>query len=257
MDADINSEQRPPQAGEASNEAADWRNDLMPDARQRIVNKIIDTLKRHLPFSGQEGLHELHRIAARFEEKVYAAASSQTDYLRRICIKMLTMEAKKVATSPPSNLERLHVLDANINSGQRPPQGGEALSDADDWRINFMAHSRQRVVVNMIDQRPSQAREASNEAGDWRMDIRPDSRQRIANKILDTLKRHLPFSGQEGLHELHRIAARFEEKVYAAASSQSDYLRKISLKMLTMESRGSGVVPSNLKRRRILAGKPE
>ncbi|KAL6200612.1 hypothetical protein ACLB2K_030393 [Fragaria x ananassa] len=107
------------------------------------------------------------------------------------------------------------------------------------------------------EQRPPQAGEASNEAADWRNDLMPDARQRIVNKIFDTLKRHLPFSGQEGLHELHRIAARFEEKVYAAASSQSDYLLKISLKMLTMESRGSGVAPSNLKRRRVLAGKPE
>nr|XP_011461605.1 PREDICTED: uncharacterized protein LOC105350643 [Fragaria vesca subsp. vesca] len=223
MDANINSDQRPSQAGEASNVAGDWRLYLMPDARQRIVNKIIDTLKRHLPFSGQEGLHEPHRIAARFEEKVYAAASSQSDYLRRISIKMLTMEAKNAATSPPSNQERHHVLDAEINSDQRPPQAAEALNDA----------------------------------GDWRMYLMPDARQRIVNKIFDTLKRHLPFAGLEGLHELYAIAAWFEERVYANASSRTDYLLKISLKMLIMESRGFGVVPSNLKRRRVLAGKPE
>ncbi|KAF2301448.1 hypothetical protein GH714_024308, partial [Hevea brasiliensis] len=54
---------------------------------------------------------------------------------------------------------------------------------------------------------------------------------------METLKRHLPFSGQEGLDELKKIAERFEEKIYTAAISQSDYLRKISLKMLTMESK--------------------
>ncbi|KAI5593552.1 hypothetical protein BDE02_03G021300 [Populus trichocarpa] len=48
---------------------------------------------------------------------------------------------------------------------------------------------------------------------------------------MEILKRHLPFSGQEGLQELKKIAVRFEEKVYTAATSQSDYLRKISLKM--------------------------
>ena len=52
---------------------------------------------------------------------------------------------------------------------------------------------------------------------------------------METLKRHLPVSGQEGLHELGKIAIRFEEKIYIAATSQSDYLRKISLKMLTLE----------------------
>ena len=37
----------------------------------------MDTLKKHLPFSGQEGLLELKKIAVRFEEKIYTAASSQ------------------------------------------------------------------------------------------------------------------------------------------------------------------------------------
>ena len=37
----------------------------------------MDTLKRHLPFSGQEGLQELKKIAVRFEEKIYTSATSQ------------------------------------------------------------------------------------------------------------------------------------------------------------------------------------
>ena len=54
---------------------------------------------------------------------------------------------------------------------------------------------------------------------------------------LKNLKRHLPISGQEGLRELRKIAIRFEEKVYTTATSQSDYLQKISLKMFTMETK--------------------
>ncbi|KAM3700121.1 hypothetical protein ACB098_05G074000 [Castanea mollissima] len=84
---------------------------------------------------------------------------------------------------------------------------------------------------------------------DWRSQVQPDSRQRIVNKIMETLKRHLPVSGQEGLHELRKIAIRFEEKIYTAATSQSDYLRKISLKMLTMETKSQNPIgnalPSN------------
>ncbi|XP_065865645.1 mediator of RNA polymerase II transcription subunit 15a-like [Euphorbia lathyris] len=82
--------------------------------------------------------------------------------------------------------------------------------------------------------------------GDWRTQLPPDSRQRIVNKIMETLKRHLPFSGQEGLEELKKIAVRFEEKIYTAAMSQSDYLRKISLKMLTMESKSQTSIPNSL-----------
>ena len=66
---------------------------------------------------------------------------------------------------------------------------------------------------------------------------------------METLKRHLPVSGQEGLHELGKIAIRFEEKIYIAATSQSDYLRKLSLKLLTMETKSQNPIgnalPSN------------
>ncbi|XP_054783608.1 mediator of RNA polymerase II transcription subunit 15a-like isoform X2 [Prosopis cineraria] len=88
----------PTQGTEPSMDTSDWRAQLQPDARQRIVNKIMDTLKRHLPVSGQEGLLELRKIAQRFEEKIYTAATSQPDYLRKISLKMLTMENKTQST---------------------------------------------------------------------------------------------------------------------------------------------------------------
>ncbi|KAJ4829665.1 hypothetical protein Tsubulata_034579 [Turnera subulata] len=90
------------------------------------------------------------------------------------------------------------------------------------------------------------AGEPAMDTGDWRNQLQPDSRQRIVNKIMETLKRHLPVSGQDGLQELKKIAVRFEEKIYTAATSQSDYLRKISLKTLTMETRSKNTVPNSL-----------
>ncbi|KAH0765251.1 hypothetical protein KY285_001122 [Solanum tuberosum] len=72
----------------------DWRTQLFPDSRQKIVNKIFETLKRHLPVSGQEGVQDLKKIAVSFEEKIYSAATSQQDYLRKISLKMLTMETE-------------------------------------------------------------------------------------------------------------------------------------------------------------------
>eukprot|EP00261_Vitis_vinifera_P031993 XP_019073236.1 PREDICTED: mediator of RNA polymerase II transcription subunit 15a isoform X2 [Vitis vinifera] len=81
--------------------------------------------------------------------------------------------------------------------------------------------------------RPAQAEQAMD-LGDWRTQLSPDSRQGAVNRIMDTLKRHLPVSGQEGLRELRKIAVRFEEKIYTAATSQ-----KISLKILTMETKNS------------------
>lgn len=53
---------------------------------------------------------------------------------------------------------------------------------------------------------------------------------------MDTLQRHMPFTGPDGMNELKKIALRFEEKIYAAAVDQQDYLRKISLKMLSLRN---------------------
>jgi hypothetical protein len=41
----------------------------------------MDTLKKHLPVSGSDGLHELSKIAQRFEDKIYNAATSQVHSL--------------------------------------------------------------------------------------------------------------------------------------------------------------------------------
>ncbi|XP_021752565.1 mediator of RNA polymerase II transcription subunit 15a-like [Chenopodium quinoa] len=104
----------------------DWRSQLLPESRQRIVNKILETLKRHLPYSGQEGLQELKQIAVRFEEKIYNAATSQSDYLRKISLKMLTMEARShnsVPNASPSNSSSRNPLeDLSIDEAEQPPQ---------------------------------------------------------------------------------------------------------------------------------------
>ncbi|ERN10505.1 hypothetical protein AMTR_s00166p00015600 [Amborella trichopoda] len=56
---------------------------------------------------------------------------------------------------------------------------------------------------------------------------------------LDTLKRHFPAGDPVGLSVLTTVAALFEEKIFTSAENQADYLRKISLKMLTMETKSA------------------
>ncbi|CAN6468876.1 unnamed protein product [Victoria cruziana] len=105
-----------PAQGDPGMASEDWRSELPLGARQRIANKIMETLKKYLPTSDPQGLFELHRIAVRFEEKVHAAATSQPDYLRKISIKMLTMEA--------SRMDRLASNSATgIQISQVPGQG--------------------------------------------------------------------------------------------------------------------------------------
>ncbi|GAU27833.1 hypothetical protein TSUD_114130 [Trifolium subterraneum] len=50
---------------EPNMDTSDWRGQFLPGARQRIVNKIMGTLAKHLPVSGQEGSDELRKIAQR------------------------------------------------------------------------------------------------------------------------------------------------------------------------------------------------
>ncbi|KAI3505706.1 hypothetical protein L1887_27891 [Cichorium endivia] len=169
----------------------DWRAQLQADSREKMVNKIMDAMKIPNQVSGYEGLHELKKIAMSIEEKVFIAATSESDYTRKICFKILTIETRPQNPMPHAN---------TVNPS--------------DPVIEY----------------------SSMEPGDWRAQLQADSRQRIVNKIMDTLKRHLPFTGHEGLQELKKIAVRFEDRIYITATSQSDYLRKISLKMLTVET---------------------
>ncbi|KAG4400289.1 hypothetical protein GLYMA_07G027751v4 [Glycine max] len=94
--------------------------------------------------------------------------------------------------------------------------------------------------------RPNQGTNPTMDTSDWRAQLPIDSRQRIVNKIMKTLKKHLAVSGPDGLHELRKIAQRFEDKIFTAATSQTDYLRKISLKMLTMETKSQNTLANNM-----------
>ncbi|KAC9988345.1 hypothetical protein E3N88_44977 [Mikania micrantha] len=220
--------------GNLTKESGDWRAQLH---RQRSVNKLTDTLIRHLPFSGYERLQELKTIAVRIEEEIYTAATNQSEYSRKICLNMLMIETRlqnPISDSFQSNNLSFSVpLDSTDQAGN--PNGG-------DWQEEVYQKVEAMKELYLLDSRPIQGANGLAvgnhvmQPGDWRTQVAADSRERIRNKILDTLKRHLPFAGHEGLQELEKISERFEEKIYTTATSQSDYLRRISLKMLTIET---------------------
>ncbi|XP_022860700.1 mediator of RNA polymerase II transcription subunit 15a-like isoform X2 [Olea europaea var. sylvestris] len=105
-------------------DVADWRTGLDEDSRQRIVNKITETLKRHLPFSGEEGLREIKKIAIRFEEKTFASAISQSDYLRKISLKMLSMET--TPRNPTDNSTQVNAV-GNTSQNTHDPGNGDSM----------------------------------------------------------------------------------------------------------------------------------
>ncbi|KAM7506439.1 hypothetical protein LguiA_016892 [Lonicera macranthoides] len=112
---------RPTQGGEPPMDTADSRTQLQSDSRQDVLMSRMETLKRHLPFSGQEGLQELKKIAERFEEKIYTAASSQ----------MLTMKNK---SNPMPNAI---VSNSAVNSKIFPDPGFVPFDRSQELLFNY------------------------------------------------------------------------------------------------------------------------
>ncbi|KAF3336101.1 Mediator of RNA polymerase II transcription subunit 15a [Carex littledalei] len=129
--------------GSDSNANLDWRSQLQPDARQRIVNKIMDTLKRHLPVPVPEGINELQKIAVRFEEKIYSAATSQPDYLRKISLNMLSMENKTQPGLNPS-LPNQNRMDPGVGMTSQQPSSNPGQSLGMSQVMNQPPASRQQ-----------------------------------------------------------------------------------------------------------------
>ncbi|CAN6468118.1 unnamed protein product [Victoria cruziana] len=140
-----------PAQGDPGMVSNDWRSELSAESRQRIVNKIMETLKKHLPISGPEGVAELNKIAVRFEEKIYTAATSQPDYLRKISLKMLTMESKSTTANPlasNSAVGNQNPQDSAVNSMQQVRNQGQQLplTNQSQGRQQILAQNLQNSV---------------------------------------------------------------------------------------------------------------
>ncbi|KAK2651328.1 hypothetical protein Ddye_018817 [Dipteronia dyeriana] len=85
----------------------DWRNELLPHLREKVVSRIRETLEKHFPCSiSEEVSGRIMKMALRFEEKVFSCASSWSDYLRKISLKMVSLKFKgpyAIRDSAPSN----------------------------------------------------------------------------------------------------------------------------------------------------------
>uniref|UniRef100_A0A0E0QLE2 Mediator complex subunit 15 KIX domain-containing protein n=1 Tax=Oryza rufipogon TaxID=4529 RepID=A0A0E0QLE2_ORYRU len=122
---------------------------------------------------------------------------------------------------------------ANCNRRRRGRRRGAMDGGGGNWRPTQGADPAAAGGIDLSAPAPAPA----PAGGDWRSQLQSEGRTRIVNKILETLKKHLPVSGPEGLNELQKLAVRFEEKIYTGATSRSDYLRKLSLKMLSLETK--------------------
>ncbi|XP_013638222.1 PREDICTED: mediator of RNA polymerase II transcription subunit 15a-like isoform X1 [Brassica oleracea var. oleracea] len=115
--------------------------------------------------------------------------------------------------------EKQIILFVNVYKGSKPVQQ-EQLPESQMQPMQQQSSPHGNLAVNR---------------GDWRALHPPGSRQKNVNTLLETLKKHVPYSGEEGIEELMRIAVSFEELIFNTAKDQMDYFCKISLKMQSME----------------------
>ncbi|RWW39075.1 hypothetical protein BHE74_00055630 [Ensete ventricosum] len=66
----------------ANGRSGDWRNELHPEARQKVVNVIHEGMTRRLPFSEPEDLNQIRNVAVWFEEKIFSEALNQVHFIR-------------------------------------------------------------------------------------------------------------------------------------------------------------------------------
>ncbi|XP_027938608.1 mediator of RNA polymerase II transcription subunit 15a-like [Vigna unguiculata] len=76
--------------------------------------------------------------------------------------------------------------------------------------------------------------EVNINANDWRASLSKRTRSMIVSAMV---KQCLPFFGSEGLDRLRDHAKRFEEKTFTTATSLSEYLLTISMKLISVETR--------------------
>ncbi|KAJ0593879.1 putative coactivator CBP, KIX domain superfamily, mediator complex subunit 15, KIX [Helianthus annuus] len=254
--------------GDTAMESGDWRAQLQADSRERIVNKLMDTLTRHLPFSGYEELQEVKKIAETVEEEIYTGVTNLSEYARLLCLIMLTMETRLrnfMSDSMQSNSAANSVNPSNPGSevtqqvdnpqqllqrqrttGQQNllsslPQSSQELIGQSTMTYVFGQNSNMKNLQNM----PGAVGDPTKESDNWRAQLQADARERSVKNIVDTLKMHLPFAGDEELQGLKKIAETVEEKIYTASISQTDYFRKISVKILDLEDRSKSPMRSN------------
>ncbi|OMP01461.1 putative transcription cofactor [Corchorus olitorius] len=193
-------------------------------------------------------------------------------------IASVVIMSDSIAESAPGYRSRAAIAAAATSGGDTT---GAASDQRQPWQLRLDLDSRLRVVNRMMDllksYKPTRLDKLSQEELDEVMQKELDE---VSQKELDKLSleeldevlqeelnelrlsqeelsqfEELEELSQEILNKLRRISVTFEEKIYSGATSQSDYLRKITNKMLCMErkSKQAALHLHAAKRQKIMA----
>nr|XP_018685546.1 PREDICTED: mediator of RNA polymerase II transcription subunit 15a-like [Musa acuminata subsp. malaccensis] len=125
-----------------------------------------EILKRHLPFPEPVDSNILQNVAARLEEAIFNAAHNQSEYLRKISMKMLSV------VSETQHSASINTSVSN-NNNQNPTDPGTLFTGSDD--------SDETSGWSLAEGELSTA--ASGSSADWRTQLQPKARHMIVNQM--------------------------------------------------------------------------
>ncbi|XP_013644474.2 probable mediator of RNA polymerase II transcription subunit 15c isoform X1 [Brassica napus] len=115
-----NSNWKPNQQGGdslASNNANDWRSQLAPDMRKKVILAIVEKLKIYYPTRHPNAIKN---TAFSFEGKIYAAAKDKDDYMRTIKGNIMNFDRKLQSSNVQSG--------SSVNGTNPPAPAAQALN---------------------------------------------------------------------------------------------------------------------------------
>ncbi|KAL6599151.1 hypothetical protein ACP70R_046015 [Stipagrostis hirtigluma subsp. patula] len=139
-----------------------WKAQLAVEARQRIVARMGQSISRFTTFTATkarnsenmkksvqadltDGLIDLQRVAARPESRAYLVARNLSEYLRRICLRMLSFESESpflLVPRPPQLALPSHELNHRLELHRKDFKDGLLDRDPPGCRMKLCAYDR-------------------------------------------------------------------------------------------------------------------
>ncbi|KAF8105716.1 hypothetical protein N665_0157s0279 [Sinapis alba] len=102
------------------NNANDWRSQLEPDMRKKVILAIVEKLKKYYPTRHQ---NDLKNTALSFEGKIHGVATDKDDYLRKIKGNIMNFD-RKFRTLQSSNVQS----GSSVSGTNTPAPAAQALN---------------------------------------------------------------------------------------------------------------------------------
>ncbi|RYR40672.1 hypothetical protein Ahy_A09g046423 isoform C [Arachis hypogaea] len=150
---------------------------------------------------------------------------------------MLSCSDPSVAILPrPTGAARLLWFRPNCSDPTRSKHPIRECADIGLGKLRaFNSRRRRRRRFSSLRSNPSIITAVMDTTSNWRDEVQPAFRQRFFNNILHNLQLGHPPESFDEILEFHKIAHSIEQKSYAGATSQAEYVMQIACKMVLME----------------------